>query len=257
MSITWLLDVYYLWLPWLRTNGVGLYINVVARSLYLQFLRLGLRPYKVWLLGSWDVICEYLINHMTYGDYMMSSHVMSCLFFFCSSSFLCEDYVSIGPRFSNMVLQTLLILLRKIPPISVVRTTPYHTNLSMPPTHSHCLMCSARPHSPFLLLPPNLPLSFPLFSYTSLPPPPPDGQEGPPSPHPRHHGYGRGSVGGDGHLQCLSLQCGRALHHSGKRRAGRHGGIQYVQVLRCRAQHSEDTALRIEVMFGVQMSVQR
>ena len=29
------------------------------------------------------------------------------------------DYVAIGPRFSNLVLQALLVLLRKIPPVVV------------------------------------------------------------------------------------------------------------------------------------------
>lgn len=31
----------------------------------------------------------------------------------------CTDYVAIGPRFSNLVLQALLVLLRKIPPVVV------------------------------------------------------------------------------------------------------------------------------------------
>ena len=30
-----------------------------------------------------------------------------------------SDYVAIGPRFSNLVLQSLLVLLRKLPPIQV------------------------------------------------------------------------------------------------------------------------------------------
>ena len=36
-----------------------------------------------------------------------------------SSITLCTDYVAIGPRFSNSVLQAILVLLRKIPPVVV------------------------------------------------------------------------------------------------------------------------------------------
>ena len=39
------------------------------------------------------------------------------VFIYCTPTFLlCLDYVSIGPRFSNIVLQALLVLLRKQPP---------------------------------------------------------------------------------------------------------------------------------------------
>ena len=36
-----------------------------------------------------------------------------------ASTILSTDYVAIGPRFSNLVLQALLVLLRKIPPVIV------------------------------------------------------------------------------------------------------------------------------------------
>ena len=41
----------------------------------------------------------------------------------------CIDYVAIGPRFSNLVLQALLVLLRKIPPVvvsSILAMGPQH-----------------------------------------------------------------------------------------------------------------------------------
>ena len=34
----------------------------------------------------------------------------------CDDHVISPDYVSIGPRFSNQVLQALLVLLRKLPP---------------------------------------------------------------------------------------------------------------------------------------------
>ena len=47
----------------------------------------------------------------------------------------CTDYVSVGPRFSNAVLQTLLVLLRNLPPkdhrLLVIGTTSAKREMDM------------------------------------------------------------------------------------------------------------------------------
>lgn len=56
-------------------------------------------------------------------------------FIYCTPTFLlCLDYVSIGPRFSNIVLQALLVLLRKQPPAVSHSLPPSLPLLSLPPS---------------------------------------------------------------------------------------------------------------------------
>jgi hypothetical protein len=66
--------------------------------------------------------------------------IIDCPLIYC---IFCTDYVAIGPRFSNLVLQALLVLLRKIPPVVVSLYSLCDTILYVYSYHRACTYVSA------------------------------------------------------------------------------------------------------------------